>query len=148
MLCGSWKEEKSLVCQKCFKAWQAEWEKSEETPIIVWTFQKAEICSASVDKELEDMKRTFSEFQANIKQEAYDKVNRALMGIRVSGFSEMLETKRQKLWKERDGDKRFGQLKRLEARAQRLPQFTLELKAKIENYEKEQQEKQKQEQEQ
>ena len=146
MLCGGWKEERSPVCQNCFKIWLEQWEKDEETPLIVWTFQKAETCCASINQELQQAKRSFDEFQRNIKQEAYDKVNRALMGIKVSDFQTMLERKRQKLWKERDGDKLYGQLKRLEVRAQRLPEFTQELRTKIDQYQKTEQQKQEQEQ--
>ena len=144
MLCGEWKEEKSLICRNCFKAWLAEWEKDEKVTLVVWTFQKAEICCASIEEQLEKEQRIFHEFQGIINQEAYKKVNMALMGIKVSGFSDMLERKRQKLWKERDGDKYYGRLKRLETRAKILPEFTQELKTKIEQYDKEEQQKQEQ----
>ena len=137
MLCGAWKEEKSLICRKCFNLWLTEWEKDEEIALVVWTFQKAKICCSSIDKRLETIRRMFSTFQTSIKEDAYKKVNQALMGIKVSDFAEMLETKRQKLWKERDGDKQFGQLKRLETCAQKLPGFVEELKTKIEEYKKE-----------
>lgn len=146
MLCGEWKEEESLICRNCFKAWRTEWEKNEEVDLVVWTFQKAETCCTSIDKQLEEMKKTFSEFQRSINQQAHDKISVALRGIKISGFPDMVETKRQKLWKERNGDKLYGQLKRLETRAQKLPEFTQELKTKIEKYEEEEKQKQKQEQ--
>ncbi len=147
MLCGEWKEEKSLICRNCFKAWLAEWEKNEEFPLIVWTFQKAEICCASIDEQLKKTTGNFSEFQRSIKQQAYDKVNMALQGVRVSDFSDMLERKRQKLWKERDGDKLFGQWKRLEARAKMLPGFWQGLKTKIDKHDEEARQTQTQKQE-
>lgn len=145
MLCGGWKEEKSLICQKCFKVWFTEWEKDEEIALIVWTFQKAEICCASIDGQLKEKERTFSQFKESIRQQAYDKVNAALRGVKVSDFSDMIEKKRQTLWKERNGDKLYGQLKRLETRAQMLPGFTKELKTKIDEYEEKAQQTQKQE---
>ena len=137
MLCGRWKEEESLVCQKHFKEWRAEWEKDEKVAIVPWTFQKAKICCASIDKQLEKEKRTFDEFQRIIKEDAYKKVDMALMGIKVADFSDMVEIKRQKLWKEKNGDKLYGQLKRLEVQAKMLPEFTQELKSKIDKYDEE-----------
>lgn len=146
MLCGAWKEEESLICRNCFKIWLAEWEKDEKVVLIVWTFQKAEICRASIDEELKLQEKRFSEFQRSIKQQAYNKISMALKGVRVSDFSDMLERKQKKLWKERDGDKLYGQLKRSEARTQKLPGFTQELKAKIEQYDKEERKTQEQQQ--
>lgn len=139
MLCGGWKEEENLICQKCFKVWYAEWEKDEKVALVVWTFQKAKTCCTSIEKQLEEEQRAFEEFKRIIKQDAYQKINRALMGVKIAGFSDMLESKRQQLWKERNGDKLYGQFKRLEVRAQRLPGFTQELKTKIDKYEEEQQ---------
>jgi len=138
MLCGSWKEEKGPVCRNCFNAWRVEWEEDEKVALVVWTFQKAKTCSAGIDKQLEKKRKKFHSFQENIKQQAHSKVSIALKGVVVSDFPDMVETKRQRLWKEQDGDKLYGQLKRLETRAQKLPGFCEELKAKIDKYEKEQ----------
>lgn len=138
LLCGKWKEEKSLVCQTCFKKWYAHWEKDEETPIIVWVFQKAETCCASIEEKLEQIRNSFDEFSESIKQEAYGNLSKALRGVKVPDFSSMLDDRRQKLWKEREGDKLYGNLKRTETRAQKLPEFVKELKDKIEQFEREQ----------
>lgn len=141
LLCGEWKENKSLVGRNCFKQWRKKWEKNEETSLIVWTFNKANVCCDSIVQLLEGIKKTFDEFKQKIKQDAYDQVKQALGGasISVEDFSEMLEQKKQKLWKEREGDKLYGNLKRTEARAQRLPILVQELKVKIEKFEQEQQ---------
>lgn len=147
LLCEEWKEERSLVCRKCFQIWLKLWEK-DRTPLIIWVSKQAEICCKSIAGDLEKAKNTLNDFKESIKQEAYDSVMKALRGAYVphDDLSTMLETERQKVWEEKQGDKLYGHLKRTEHRAEKLPGFLKELKAKIEQYEKEQKKEQEKEQ--
>lgn len=138
LLCGNWKEEESLVCHTCFQEWYNQWNKEEEFPyLIVWVFSRVESCCVSINEELEQAKSEFERFKKAIKQEAYKRLTRALKGAYVADFSLMLEDQKKKLWKQRDGDKLYGRLKRTEVRAQKLPELLKELGAKIEQYEEE-----------
>lgn len=148
MLCGNWKEEKSLVCRECFQKWYKTYgaERIEENPLIKWVLEQAKICSTSIAKDLEEAKNALNNFKENINQKAYNILTKGLKGTYVphEDFSDKLGEIRQTLWNQGNGDKLYGCLKRSEYRAENLPNFVKTLETKIEQYEEIEQQKQEQ----
>jgi len=137
MLCGKWKEEKSIVCRECFQTWLKLWQRSEAPAIIKWVVEKAKSCRSSMPAELKKAEEDLDTFKANIKKEAQNEVTRALIGVKIpeGDVSAMVETKRIKLWDAGNGDKLYGTAKRTKCRSENLQGFIGELEDKIEQYE-------------
>ena len=138
LLCGKSKQEKNLVCYSCYKLWQDEQiasvaDKTKFVSIVEWTLKRAKTLTPVLEEDFLQAKTDLNNFKEKIKDQAYRNVRESLNGKPVEHglFLEMLRARRQKLWKEGDGNKLFGRFKYLEFRISELPLLIKDLEEKV-----------------
>lgn len=127
LLCGGKKQEKNPVCGTCrdnyVSAGQQNFiETGRDLPFLGWLLQQAQNVLPKAQKEYDGVKAEVDALREQGKQVMEDLGETDLQKhLSNKEFDQVVQARKEKLWKDNNGDKHFGDMKRLEDRLKLLP---------------------------
>lgn len=133
LLCGGKKQEKNPLCGGCHDKYVSAGEQhftetGGDLLFSEWELQQAKDVLPKVQKEYAEVKAKFDALREQVSQveESLGKTDLQKHLSHVQ-FDQLVQARGEKLWKDGNGDKIFGDMKRLEDRLRLLPELIEQL---------------------
>lgn len=143
-VCGGQKWPNVLVCKDCFNQYEEQAactlaETGKMISFTPWAAQKIEEKVETLSRQLVAKRHEFDDFSKDIHNKAFSEIKKSLNGKRISEsiFIPALKKKKDELWGNEGGHRRFAELKTLETSVAEHETLLFELEGKLKKAEHE-----------
>lgn len=139
LLCGGRKQEKRSVCSNCYRnyidaAKGCFLNTGGDLPFLKWQLQQAEKAFPKIERVYNETKAAVDALRKQSSQVKGDLGKTELQThLSQNEFDELVATRRKKIWEENNGNKLFGDMKRLEICVMLTPDLIKYLKDKLQS---------------